>query len=72
LRLLSRYFIVLDEYGYIFGHEGVGLSREVMYALLQILLINKGFTSVENIQDVKRNMEYFLHLVSILPEIKNI
>jgi hypothetical protein len=40
-------------------------------SLVPILLINMGFTSVDKIPVVKRNMEYFLPLISILPEVKN-
>jgi hypothetical protein len=41
-------------------------------SLLQIWHINNGFTSVKEIPDVKRNMNYVLLLVSILLEIKNL
>jgi hypothetical protein len=41
------------------------------FSLVQIWLINKNFTSVKEISDVKSNMEYLLHLVSISTDIKN-
>jgi hypothetical protein len=51
---------------------GIGSTdAQPIVTLVQILLINKGFTSVENIPVVKRNMKFLLHLFSILLEVKN-